>query len=170
MGSDNSVWRLARCSRLPPHPLAHADPGACLRARDRNGACAGQTTGLLHLNKGKAGALSGYDPVAYFTVGKPTKGAGSISASYEGATWYFASEANRATFQAGPAQYAPQYGGYCAWAVSQGYNASADPEAWKIVDGKLYVNYSQSVAANWAKDIPTNISKANANWPKVLEK
>ena len=115
-------------------------------------------------------ALSGYDPVAYFTVGKPTKGAGSISASYEGATWYFASEANRATFQAGPAQYAPQYGGYCAWAVSQGYTASADPEAWKIVDGKLYVNYSQSVAANWAKDIPTNNSKANANWPKVAEK
>ena len=115
-------------------------------------------------------ALSGYDPVAYFNVGKPTKGAGSIAASFEGATWYFASEANRAAFQADPAKYAPQYGGYCAWAVSQGYTASADPEAWKIVDGKLYVNYNQSVAANWAKDIPTNIKNGNANWPKVLEK
>jgi YHS domain-containing protein len=115
-------------------------------------------------------ALSGYDPVAYFVAGKPVKGSGTIADSYEGATWYFASEANRATFQTDPAKYAPQYGGYCAWAVSQGYTASADPQAWKIVDGKLYVNYNHAVAADWAKNIPTNIKNANANWPKVLEK
>ena len=115
-------------------------------------------------------ALNGYDPVAYFTVGKPVKGTAAVAATYEGATWYFATEANKATFLAEPAKYVPQYGGYCAWAVSQGYTASADPNVWKIVDGKLYMNYSSAVGANWSKDIAGNITKANANWPKVLEK
>jgi YHS domain-containing protein len=115
-------------------------------------------------------ALSGYDPVAYFVAGKPVKGSGTISTTYNGATWHFASEANRTTFAADPAKYAPQFGGYCSWAVSQGYTASGDPLAWKIVNGKLYVNYNQDVAATWSKDISTNISKGNANWPKVLDK
>ena len=115
-------------------------------------------------------AVSGYDPVAYFVAGKPVKGDGKISTAYNGATWVFASEANRALFVANPAQYAPQFGGYCSWAVSQGYTASTDPNAWKIVDGKLYLNYSLEIAEKWKKDIPGNIAKANANWPKVLEK
>ena len=115
-------------------------------------------------------AVSGYDPVAYFVAGKPVKGDGRISTAYNGATWTFASEANRALFVADPAKYAPQFGGYCAWAVSQGYTASTDPNAWKIVDGKLYLNYSLEIAQKWKMDIPGNIAKANANWPKVLDK
>ena len=84
-----------------------------------------------------------------------------------GATWYFACAENRDRFAADPERYAPQYGGYCAWAVAHGYTAKIDPEAWKIVDGKLYLNYSKDVQADWAEDIPGNISKGDANWPKI---
>lgn len=114
-------------------------------------------------------ALSGYDTVAYFTVGKPTKGDPAIKSSYNGATWYFSSQDNRKAFDANPEKFVPQFGGYCAYAVSQGHTASADPNAWKIVDGKLYVNYSPEVGRIWQKDIPGYISKAKANWPKVLD-
>ena len=114
-------------------------------------------------------AVSGYDPVAYFTEGRPVKGKSSITHSYMGAQWRFASEENKALFVEAPDQYAPQYGGYCAWAVSQGYTASTDPEAWSIVDGKLYLNYSKSVQQTWEQDIPGNIAAGDANWPKVLE-
>ena len=83
-------------------------------------------------------AVGGYDPVAYFTEGKPVAGNSGITHQWKGATWRFASEKNRDLFKAEPAKYAPQYGGYCAWAVSQGYTAKGDPNHWKIVDGKLY--------------------------------
>lgn len=115
-------------------------------------------------------AVGGYDPVAYFTEGKPVKGRTEISLQHMGATWRFASEANRSKFQADPARFAPQYGGYCAWAVSQGYTAKGDPNAWTIAGGKLYLNYNQSVKSGWEKDIPGNVAKGDANWPKVLEK
>jgi YHS domain-containing protein len=114
-------------------------------------------------------AIDGYDPVAYFKQGKPVEGDSEYSYDWMGATWYFASAENRDLFAADPEKYAPQYGGYCAWAVSQGYTASSDPEAWRIVDDKLYLNYSKSVQSRWAQDIPGNIEKADANWPKVLE-
>ncbi len=113
-------------------------------------------------------AVSGYDPVAYFAVSKPVEGSKAFTASWQGAEYRFASAANRDRFKADPARYAPQYGGYCAWAVSQGYTASADPNVWKIVDGRLYLNYDASVGRKWASDIPGHIAKANANWPKVL--
>jgi YHS domain-containing protein len=115
-------------------------------------------------------ALKGYDPVAYFVSGKPMKGDVQFKAAHNGATWYFSSASNRDLFVAEPAKYAPQYGGYCAWAVSEGYTAPADPNVWKIVDNRLYVNYNASVGANWAKDTARNISRADKNWPKVLEK
>lgn len=115
-------------------------------------------------------AVGGYDPVAYFTEGKPVQGSKDITLEHEGATWRFASAANRDTFKADPAKYAPRYGGYCAWAVSQGYTAKGDPDAWTVSDGKLYLNYNKSVRATWAKDIPGNVKKGDANWPKVLEK
>lgn len=113
-------------------------------------------------------AIRGYDPVAYFTEGRPVEGDSEITAEWQGATWRFASEANRALFLADPEAYAPQFGGYCAWAVSQGSTASIDPEAWEITDGKLYLNYSKSVQKLWQDDRPAAISRANANWPKVL--
>ena len=114
-------------------------------------------------------AIDGTDPVAHFTDSAPVKGSSDFSHTYNGATWHFASAANRDTFAADLARYAPQYGGYCAYAVSEGYTASTTPKAWKIVDGKLYLNYSKRVQRRWEKDIPTRITNANANWPKVLE-
>jgi len=113
-------------------------------------------------------AVGGYDPVAYFTQGKPVKGSEDVTLQYEGATWRFAIAGNRAAFKADPAKYAPQYGGYCAYAVSQGATAKAEPDAWTIHDGKLYLNFDKSVRAIWEQDIPGNIAKADANWPGVL--
>ena len=114
-------------------------------------------------------AVSGYDPVAYFTQGRPVEGQSALEYEWNGATWRFSSAENRAAFKASPEAYAPQYGGYCAWAVSQGYTAKSVPDAWRIVDGKLYLNYSKDIQKRWAEDIPGNIAKADANWPKVLE-
>jgi hypothetical protein len=87
-----------------------------------------------------------------------------------GAQWRFASAANRDAFSADPGKYAPQYGGYCAWAVSQGYTAEIDPDAWRVESGKLYLNYSKSVQATWAKDVPGNIAKGDRNWPELKAK
>lgn len=113
-------------------------------------------------------AIRGTDPVAYFTQGEPVSGSAEYTYDWNGATWQFASAEHRDLFAANPEQYAPEYGGYCAWAVSQGYTASIDPEAWKIVDGQLYLNYDKRVQQRWARDIPGNIAKANQNWPDVL--
>lgn len=113
-------------------------------------------------------ALSGYDTVAYFTAGKPVKGTSAYKVTYKGAEWRFSSAANLAKFKAAPARFAPQYGGYCAWAVSQGYTASGDPTVWKIVNGKLYVNYNEEIGAKWSKNIAGFIKAGDANWPKIL--
>ena len=115
-------------------------------------------------------AVSGYDPVAYFTDGKPVEGRAEFEYKWNGATWRFASAENLAAFKANPEAYAPQYGGYCAWAVSQGYTASADPTAWRIVGKKLYLNYNHEIQRQWAQDAPGNIAKADKNWPTVLDK
>jgi YHS domain-containing protein len=115
-------------------------------------------------------AVGGYDAVAYFVDGKPVKGDKAFSLEHAGAQWRFASAQNRDRFAAAPARYAPQYGGYCAWAVSQGYTASGDPQYWKIVDDKLYLNYDASVQRKWEQDIPGFIAKAQQNWPSVLDK
>ncbi len=115
------------------------------------------------------GAIRGYDPVAYFTESKPVEGKKAFSHKWKGATWYFASERNRDLFRADPEKYAPRYGGYCAYAVSRGYTASIVPEAWKIVDGKLYLNFSKGVQQTWEQDIPGNIKLADKNWPSLLK-
>ena len=114
-------------------------------------------------------ALSGYDPVAYFTIGKPTPGSADFTLEWMDATWRFASAADRDAFRADPARYAPQYGGYCAWAVSQDTTASSDPEAWRIVSGKLYLNYSRDIQAQWETDVPGNIERADRNWPGLRD-
>lgn len=113
-------------------------------------------------------AIDGWDPVAYFTDGKPVEGSKAYSFEWNGATWRFASAAHRDLFAQAPEKYAPQYGGYCAWAVSQGYTADIDPEAWKIEDGRLFLNYSLEVQKKWAADLPGNVAKGDANWPKLL--
>jgi YHS domain-containing protein len=112
-------------------------------------------------------AIKGYDPVAYFKEGKPVKGNDEYRYDWMGAKWYFASAANRDEFAQSPEKYAPQYGGYCAWAVGHGYTANIDPNAWKIVEGKLYLNYSKDVQKMWEQDVPGWIQKADQNWPKL---
>jgi YHS domain-containing protein len=112
-------------------------------------------------------AIDGWDPVAYFTDGKPVEGSKAFVHEWGGATWRFASAAHRDLFAQAPDKYAPQYGGYCAWAVSQGYTADIDPEAWKIEDGRLFLNYSLEVQKKWAADIPGNIAKGDTNWPRL---
>jgi YHS domain-containing protein len=123
-------------------------------------------TPVERVNKdGKGAAIKGYDPVAYFKQSAPVKGAPQYSYSWMGANWLFSSAENRDLFQSGPEQYAPQYGGYCAYAVSENHTANIDPEAWKIVDGKLYLNYSKGVQKKWQQDTPGRIDRADRNWP-----
>jgi YHS domain-containing protein len=112
-------------------------------------------------------AIRGYDAVAYYQQSAPVKGSSQFSYQWRGATWLFASAENRDRFQAEPERYAPQYGGYCAYAVSKGRTASIDPDAWKIVDGKLYLNYNRLIQKWWERDVPGNIVKADKNWPDL---
>ena len=112
----------------------------------------------------KAGAIRGYDPVAYHLEQKPVKGKKDITFDYNGAIWRFSSEANLELFRADPERYAPAYGGYCAFGMSRGYAVDTDPRAFTIVDGKLYLNHNLAVRRTWSKDIPGNIAKADANW------
>jgi len=115
-------------------------------------------------------AIDGADPVAYFEEGRHVEGRSDFEAEWQGATWRFASAAHRDLFRAEPEKYAPQYGGYCAWAVSQGYTAPIDPEAFTIVEGKLYLNYDEDIQAKWQKDRAAWIEAADENWPGVLTK
>ncbi|MEM6275809.1 MAG: YHS domain-containing (seleno)protein [Pseudomonadota bacterium] len=113
-------------------------------------------------------AVRGTDVVAYFAEGKQGDGSAEFAHEFMGATWQFASAENRDAFAADPEAFAPQYGGYCAYAVSQGYTASISPNAWTIHDGKLYLNFNKAVRSLWARDIPGRIASADANWPSVL--
>lgn len=116
-------------------------------------------------------AVGGYDVVSYFTgQGTPVKGDADYAAQHRGVTYWFANAANRDAFRANPARYLPQYGGYCAWAAAQGYTAPGRPQHYRIVDGKLYLNYDAGVQQKWEKDIPGFIAKADANWPAILAK
>ncbi len=127
-------------------------------------------------------AIDGYDTVAYFNLdaddldsdGLPNaegvKGSADYSATYEGATWLFSSQENLDKFNADPAKYAPAYNGYCAYAAAKGSLAKTDPNAWRIIDGKLYLNFSSSVQRRWVKDIPGHITQANENWADLTTK
>jgi hypothetical protein len=115
-------------------------------------------------------AVHGYDVVAYAANGTAARGRAEFEYRWQNAVWRFVSAAHREEFARAPERYAPQFGGYCAWAVSRGYTADIDPEAWKIVDGKLYLNYSKRVQRMWEQDIRRNVAKAEANWPGVLDK
>lgn len=110
-----------------------------------------------------APALGGHDPVAYF-AGTAAMGREDISVAHDGASFRFASAANRDAFVANPARYLPQFGGYCAWAASQGRLSTPDPKLWKIVDGKLYLNCSKDAETKWLADVPGNIAKGAAFW------
>lgn len=113
-------------------------------------------------------AIRGADPVAYFTEMAPVQGSSEHAVMWNGTTWHFASAENMEAFIANPEAYAPQYGGYCAYAASQGYVASSVPEAWTVHEGKLYLNFSLGVRRRWERDIPGHIEMADANWPALL--
>jgi YHS domain-containing protein len=115
-------------------------------------------------------ALRGYDPVAYFTDGKPVIGDFTITAQQDGATYRFASEDHKALFLKDPAKYLPEYGGFCAFGTAKGVKVDGDPTVWKIVDNKLYLNLAPAVSKRWNEDIAGNIKSANSNWTAVKDK
>lgn len=112
-------------------------------------------------------AIRGHDPVAYFASGRPAKGDPRFSVEHGGARWLFASEANKRRFEADPGRYMPAYGGYCAYGTARGYLVEIDPNAWAIVNDRLYLNYDRSVQAAWMKDAPGFIRRADAHWPRL---
>jgi YHS domain-containing protein len=122
----------------------------------------------VFINSGKA--IKGYDPVGYFKWNKPVKGADAFIYSWKGANWHFVSHQNLEEFKANPQKYAPQYGGYCAYGLSEGYKAPIDPDAWTIVNNKLYLNYSLKIRDTWNKDRQRRIEVADKNWPTVKGK
>jgi YHS domain-containing protein len=132
------------------------------------GASAGSKP-VINLSRGQL-ALRGFDAIAYSTAGRPIQGAAEFEHRWNGAVWRFSTAANRDAFAKDPARYAPEFGGYCAWAVSRGYTADGDPTAWRMVDGRLYLNYSKRVQALWEEDIAGNIALGRRNWPGVLAK
>jgi YHS domain-containing protein len=115
-------------------------------------------------------ALHGYDPVAYFTVKKPTLGHANLTQTFEGATYRFSSKDNLDKFKAHPAKYAPQFGGFCAMGVVLEKKLDGDPQAWRVVDEKLYLNVTKDIQKKWLEDVPGNISKAGKNWPELKNK
>jgi len=115
-------------------------------------------------------AVHGYDTVSFFTEGEPAIGLAEHSMVHAGATYRFANKANLAAFEKDPARYAPQYGGFCAYGVAVGAKFDGDPQHWRIVDGKLYLNLNSEIQATWAKDIAGNVSKADESWKKIASK
>ncbi|MBV7267194.1 YHS domain-containing (seleno)protein [Erythrobacter ani] len=124
---------------------------------------------FVGVNQGNV-AVGGFDTVSYFQGdGVPVKGDARYTVEYMDAEWHFSSQANADAFKENPAAYAPQYGGHCAWAMSRGSLAPGDPQVYKLVDGKLYLNVNKQVQQMWLKDIPGFIAKANAAWPTIPE-
>ena len=113
-------------------------------------------------------AIRGYDAVAYFSDGQPQPGSAAFSHDWKGAVWLFASAAHRDAFAADPERYAPQFGGYCAYAISKGHALEARPEVWSIVDDRLYLNLGPGAQSLWREDVPGNIARATNNWPGAL--
>ncbi|MBN9671187.1 YHS domain-containing (seleno)protein [Roseibium aggregatum] len=114
-------------------------------------------------------ALRGVDPVSYFTEGAPQDGNFAITAVHNGATYRFTSEENKALFNQNPEKYLPQYGGFCAFGTAMGVKVDGDPDLWKIVDGKLYLNLSQSIQERWNTDVSGFIEKADVNWTDIKD-
>ncbi|ETW94440.1 MAG: hypothetical protein ETSY1_34825 [Candidatus Entotheonella factor] len=135
---------------------------------DRAGADVNTTQGLTLAGPGLA--MRGYDPVAYFTEGKPAIGTATYTATHNGATYRFATEEHLKTFKANPENYVPQYGGFCAFGVTVGAKFDGDPALWKIVDGKLYLNLNPDIQEQWEKDIAGHITKADKGWPTIKDK
>ena len=128
-----------------------------------------QAKTLLNLDKNGA-AIQGYDPVAFFTDSKPVKGKPEFPARYNGALYSFASKEHRDQFKADPAKYEPAFGGYCAFGVSKGKLVEIEVDAFQIVNGRLLLQYSKGVRDDFNKDTKGNLSKAEINWPVLVDK
>lgn len=115
-------------------------------------------------------ALKGYDPVSYFTAGGPQLGKEQFQTQHDGASYRFSSAANRDAFVSNPAKYVPAFGGFCAMGVALEKKLDVDPQAWRVVDGKLYLNVNKDVQKRWLDNVPGNVSQANSNWPKLKDK
>ena len=113
-------------------------------------------------------AIGGTDPVAYFEQNAPVPGVSDFALMWRGATWVFASADSMEAFEMNPDAYAPQFGGYCAYALAQGSLAASVPEAWTIYQHRLYLNYSVAVRQHWQADIPGYLAQASAYWPAIL--
>ena len=114
-------------------------------------------------------AIRGYDPVAYFTEKQPTRGNWKITATHNGATYRFASEANKKKFLADPAKFVPAYGGYCAFGTAMGFKFDGDPNVWKVVDNKLYLNLSKDIQTRWEGKVTEFISTADTKWKAIKD-
>ena len=112
-------------------------------------------------------AINGYDAVAYFTDNTHVEGSTAFEYKWKGATWRFSDEQHLNEFMSEPEKYAPQYGGYCAFGLSNGYKAPTSPDAWTIVDGKLYLNYNKDVRGEWLPNKDQRIVKADSNWRAI---
>jgi YHS domain-containing protein len=115
-------------------------------------------------------ALHGRDPVAYFKAGTAMRGKSDITAVHDGVIYRFASATNRDAFRQDPARYVPQFGGFCAMGTAMGLKLDVDPQAWRVVDDKLYLNLNKDVQKKWLSDVPGNLSQANAKWPEIKDK
>lgn len=115
-------------------------------------------------------AIRGYDPVAYFTENKPVKGSDKFVFTWQGVEWRFKDEKNMLVFKANPEQFAPQYGGYCAYGLSEDHKSPTEPDAFTIVDNRLYLNYNLKVKELWSKDIPGRLVKADKHWTRLKNK
>jgi YHS domain-containing protein len=112
----------------------------------------------------------GYDLVSYHTGKKPLRGNGNHVVEHDGATYLFASESNRKTFATSPNKYLPAYGGYCAFGVAVGKKFVGDPDVWRIVDGKLYLNLDTGIQEKWLEDVPGYIQTADTNWRRIRDR
>jgi hypothetical protein len=173
---------MASPSQLLERPLSphHFDRRHLLIAAATAAGAAGASLLLAHKAEASAAreiytgllsrtAAGGFDVVAYVTQGRPVEGTRAHAATWKDVAWRFASAEHRAAFLADPERYAPAYGGHCAWAAAQGYRAKGDPRHWRVVGGRLFLNYNAAVHRDWEKDIPRFIAAADANWPRLRQ-
>jgi len=162
--------RLHRAAAILAIALAAATPPAIEAATPdnlTNGFIVTSHTGLVNAPEGIA--IKGYDPVAYFTEGKPVQGDPQIQAEFDGATWQFTTPEHRNAFLAHPTRYEPEYGGFCAYGASKGFKTDIDPAAFSIIGGRLYLNANLDFRTVWRKDLLTSIAEADRNWDEVKD-